>query len=170
MSTRPNSARALYPRATVVLRDRSNNVLLVKYRHSDEWELPGRRLNADTDPTHVLISTVSQRVGLNIHDLEFRGVHSGHAWFHCVFTARADGVPKPGLADVQDAVWWDVQAPLKCQPHVAACLAVTGYPHNSVPCLSENDPGESAVSKWEPRGRSVGVFLKEVLRQLVRFH
>ena len=68
-SERSNTMRALYPRATVVIRDRSNNVLLVKYRHSDEWELPGRRLNADTDPTHVLISTISQRVGLNIHDL-----------------------------------------------------------------------------------------------------
>lgn len=162
--------RALYPRATVVIRDRSNNVLLVKYRHSDGWELPGRRLNADTDPTYVLISTVAQRVGLNIDDLEFRGVHSGNRWFHCVFIARADGAPKPGLSDVREAVWWDVRAPLKCDPHVAACLAVTGYPHGSDASLSENDPEESAASKWGPPGRSVGVFLREVLRQLVRFH
>ena len=161
--------RALYPRATVMIRDRSDNVLLVKYRHSDGWELPGRRLNANTDPTYVLISTVSQRVGLDISDLEFRGVHSGDRWFHCVFVARADGAPKSGLADVREAVWWDVRAPLKCHPHVAACLAVTGYPHSSARRVSENDPDESAARKWGPPGRSVGVFLREVLRQLIRF-
>lgn len=164
-----NTMHALYPRATVVIHDRSNNVLLIKYSHLDEWELPGRRLNADTDPTHVLTSTIARRVGLNINDLVFRGVHSGHEWFHCVFTARADGQPKPGLAHVQDAVWWDVRAPLECQPHVAACLAVAGYTHNAIPCLPENNPSDSDASKSGLHGRSVGVFLREAVRYFVRF-
>ncbi len=162
--------RALYPRATVVIHDRSNRVLLIKHRHLDAWELPGRRLIADADPTHVLKSTIARRVGLNIDDLVFRGVHSGHQSFHCVFTARADGQPKPELADVERAVWWDVEVPLECQPHVAACLAVAGHAHSSEPHLPENNPTDTAFSKSKTLGQSVGVFLKAAVSYFVRVH
>lgn len=149
--------RPLYPRATVVIHNHANDVLLIKYGHSRDWELPGRRLNADADPIHILVSTISQRLGLNITQLEFQGVHSGNQWFHCVFTARADGTPKPTLADIREAIWWDVQTPLECQPHVPACLAIANYTHH----LSKNNP-----ESWEPRGRSLGAFLKGVLKQM----
>lgn len=53
--------RPLYPRATVVILNRDNHVLLIKYDPSDEWQLPRHWLNDETSPTHILIAHVSQR-------------------------------------------------------------------------------------------------------------
>ena len=161
--------RALYPRATVVILNQANHVLLIKYKRSDEWQLPGHWLNAETNPTNVLIPNVSQRLGLNIHHLEFKGVHSGTQAFHCVFTARAEGNPNPALGDVREAVWWDVQAPLDCQPHVAACIATAGYTYSPTPSLTQNDLRETTPNKWEPTGRTIGALIKGIVKQILGF-
>ena len=160
---------ALYPRATVVILNQANHVLVIKYDSSDEWQLPGHWLNAETDPAHVLIPNVFRRLGLNIRDLQFRGVHSGHSAFHCVFTAYAEGSPNTAQGDVQEAVWWDVQAPLECQPHVAACLAVAGYAYAAGSSSTQNASDKSIPDKWEPRGRSIGALLKGILKQMIGF-
>ena len=160
---------ALYPRATVVILNQDNHVLLIKYDPSDEWQLPGHWLNDETNPTHILIANVSQRLGLNIHHAEFKGVHSGTSAFHCIFTAHAEGNPNPALANFREFVWWDVQAPLDYQPHVPACLATSGYTHTPPPSLTQNDPHKADPDRWEPAGRSIGAFLKGIVKQLMGF-
>ena len=112
-------------RATAVVVDPSTNrILLVKHNNSNQWALPGGRPNAVDEPGRVAAVAVTEQTGIIISDPVFVGRYAGNVSAHQIFVAAGNGHPRVNTRRIQDATWWDLDTPLRLQPHVSAVLAI----------------------------------------------
>ena len=117
--------RTLRSRATAVVIDPSTNrVLLVKHSKSNQWALPGGQPYANEEPGRRVAIEVAQQTGVIIGEPVFVGRHVGHVSAHQIFIATGQGDPRIGTSKIQDATWWDLDTPLRLEPHVSAILAI----------------------------------------------
>ena len=126
MAKKKQQGNRLIPlRATAVVIDPSSNqVLLVKHNKSNEWALPGGRPYANEEPSRRAAVEVAQQTGIIIGEPLFVGRHVGHVSAHQIFVATGQGHPQIGTRKIQDATWWDLDTPLRLEPHVSAVLAI----------------------------------------------
>ena len=118
-------SRLLPVRATAVVVDPSSNrILLVKHNNSNEWALPGGRPNAVEEPGRVAATAVAEQTGIIISEPVFVGRYAGNVSANQIFIATGQGHPRINTHRIQDATWWDLEAPLRLQPHVSAVLAI----------------------------------------------
>ena len=122
---RQQRPRSLYSRATVVVINPNGEVLLVKHNRQNEWALPGGRIMAGEDPETRAVLEVAEETGLHIVAPQFVGRYAGTVASHQAYLAQnVSGTPRPNPKEIQDAVWWDGQRPLRTQTHVDAILAL----------------------------------------------
>ena len=113
-------------RATAVVFNANEEVLLVKHYGENEWALPGGRLIAAEEPERRAVIEVAQETGLQLKDVQFAGRYAGTVASHEIFVGMAQGEPRPDLHEIQDATWWDRSRPLVVQQHVNSILALVG--------------------------------------------
>ena len=117
--------RTLRARATAVVVDPSSNrVLLVKHNKSNEWALPGGLIGATEEPSRRAAIEVAEETGIIIGEPVFVGRYAGNVSAHQIFIATGQGHPRINTREIQDATWWDLDAPLRLEPHVSAILAI----------------------------------------------
>ena len=102
----------------------NDEVLLVKHRGQDDWALPGGRFVAGEDSAQRAVSEVAEETGVHITDPEHVGRYAGTLASHEIYLARGSGEPSPDHREIQDAIWWDTDRPLRVQPHVDAILDI----------------------------------------------
>ena len=136
-SRRPAQGRkTLYMRATAVVVNENNEVLLVKHNGQNEWSLPGGRMVAGEAPERRALLEVAEETGLHITQPSHVGRYAGSVASHEICLAQSSGEPRPNHREVQDAVWWDRNRPLQVQQHVSAILATVG---DSIEALGSRD-------------------------------
>ena len=124
-SPRHNRVGSRYVRATAVVFNSDNEVLLVKHNRQNEWALPGGMVNAAEDPMMRAVVEVAEETGLQVANATHVGRYAGNVASHEVFIAQADRVePRPNPQEIQDAMWWDGRRPIRTQAHVDAILAI----------------------------------------------
>ena len=126
MPRKPKKPKMLYGRATAVVVNPQDEVLLVKHNRQDTWSLPGGQLKAAEDPARRAVLEVAEETGLTLKDPRHAGRYAGSVASHEVFIGKAKGEPRPNRRELQDAVWWDGKRPLNVQQHVTAILALVG--------------------------------------------
>ena len=115
----------LRSRATAVVIDPSTSrILLVKHSKSNEWALPGGAIRATEEPSRRAAIEVAEETGIIIGEPVFVGRYAGHVSAHQIFVATGQGHPRINTREIQDATWWDLDAPLRLEPHVSAVLAI----------------------------------------------
>ena len=117
-----NRRKSLYARATAVVLNSQDHVLMVRHRGQTEWALPGGQIETGEDPARRAVIEVAQETGLGITSLTYIGQHEGARAAHEIFLAEADGNPRPDLKEVEEAAWWYPTTPLDVQPHVIDIL------------------------------------------------
>ena len=117
--------RMLRSRATAVVIDPSTDrILLVKHNRSNEWALPGGQPYANEEPGRRAAIEVAEQTGIIIGEPVFAGRHVGHVSAHQIFVATGQRHPRINTRKIQDATWWDLETPLRLEPHVSAVLAI----------------------------------------------
>ena len=128
--------RTLYLRATVIVFNQDDEVLLVKRNGQNEWALPGGDVvdAEDTERSLIEVEGLEEEIGEQMTQIvmEDTGVHTTQmlhagrytdtAAIHEVYLAPGSGEPRPDHREIQDAIWWDRIRPLQVQPHVNAIL------------------------------------------------
>ena len=143
---RQQGPRRLFSRATAVVLNPDGEVLLVKHNRENEWALPGGQIMAGEDPATRAVLEVAEEVGLHIVDPQFVGRYVGTVASHQAYLAQnVSGTPRPNPREIQDAVWWDGQRPLRTQAHVDAILA-----------LARDAAAKTRVGETSARVRSKG--------------
>lgn len=124
-SSRSQSRGGHYSRATAVVLNSKNEVLLVRHRRQNEWALPGGQVRAGEDPASRVVIEVAEETGIRITQPRFIGRHAGSVASHEIYLAHSDGVPRPDNSEIQEALWWDGTPSIRVQRHVDAILAIT---------------------------------------------
>ena len=120
---RRRRTRTLYLRATAVVFNQDDDLLLVKHNGERAWALPGGRVEDEEDPDERVVIEVEEETGVNIGDpLMHVGRYAGTVAVHEVYLAPGSGEPRPDHREIQDTIWWDRVSPLQVQPHVDAIL------------------------------------------------
>ena len=115
---RRSRRRTPYMRATAVVLNPDNDVLLVQHNGQDDWALPGGRIVVGEDPAHRAAIEVEEETGIHITHPMRVGHHAGTTAAHEIYVAQGSGEPRPNHREIQDAIWWDGVRPLRIQPHV----------------------------------------------------
>ena len=66
----------------------------------------------------------AEETGIIIGEPVFVGRYAGNVSANQIFIATGQGHPRINTRRIQDATWWDLEAPLRLQPHVSAVLAI----------------------------------------------
>ena len=111
-------------RATAVVLNPDNDVLLVQHNGQDDWALPGGRIIVGEDPAHRAAVEVEEETGIHITQPIRVGHHAGTAAAHEIYVAQGSGEPRSDHREIQGAIWWDGVRPLRMQPHVFAILEI----------------------------------------------
>ena len=133
-----------YKRATAVVFNQDNEVLLVKHLGQDPWALPGGSVTDGEDPAQRAVTEVADETGVRITDPEHVGRYAGTVASHEIYLAEGSGEPSPDRREIQDAIWWDLVQPLQVQPHVGAILDIVDPVGDDIAKLDEE--GEIEVS------------------------
>ena len=142
-----DKSKSLYMRATAVVLNPQQEVLLVKHNRESMWALPGGRMRAGEDLGQRAMLEVAEETGLIVKQPKYVGRYAGSVASHEIYLAQSIGEPRPNHKELQDAVWWDGVRPLQTQQHVSAILAIVG---NSMATVDDNATDESAT-KHNPR-------------------
>ncbi len=111
-------------RATTIVHNQGNGLLLVKYHGETGWALPGGSILAGEDPAECAAIEVEETAGVEITQPVFVTLYDGDVDYHQVFLAEGFGEPMPNHEEIEDAIWWDEVQSLPLQPHVTAILDV----------------------------------------------
>lgn len=111
-------------RATTIVHNQGNGLLLVKYHGESGWALPGGSIVAGEDPAECAAIEVEETAEVEITQPVFVTLYDGDVDYHQVFLAEGFGEPMPNHEEIEDAIWWDEVQPLPLQPHVTAILDV----------------------------------------------
>ena len=123
-SSRSQSRGRHYSRATAVVLNNKNEVLLVRHSRQNEWALPGGQVRAGEDPASRVVIEVAEETGILIKQPRFIGRHAGSVASHEIYLAHSEGVPRPDNSEIQEALWWDGTPSIRVQRHVDAILAI----------------------------------------------
>lgn len=124
-SSRSQSRGRHYSRATAVVLNNKNEVLLVRHRRQNEWALPGGQVRAGEDPASRVVIEVAEETGIRINQPRFIGRYAGSVASHEIYLAHSEGAPRPHHSEIQEALWWDRSPSIQVQRHVNAILALT---------------------------------------------
>ena len=124
-SSRSQSRGRHYSRATAVVLNNKNEVLLVRHSRQNEWALPGGQVRAGEDPASRVVIEVAEETGIRIKQPRFVGRYAGSVASHEIYLAHSEGMPRPHHSEIQDALWWDRSPSIRVQRHVNAILALT---------------------------------------------
>ena len=152
-SSRSQSRGRHYSRATAVVLNSKNEVLLVRHRRQNEWALPGGQVRAGEDPASRVVIEVAEETGIRINQPRFIGRYAGSVASHEIYLAHSEGAPRPHHSEIQEALWWDRSPSIRVQRHVNAILALT---QNESGDLRSSQPpsdvgGSSAVWMSSPQ-------------------
>ena len=69
-------------RATAVVVNENNEVLLVKHNRQDTWSLPGGQMKAGEDPAHRAVLEVAEETGVALKEPRHAGRYAGTVAAH----------------------------------------------------------------------------------------
>ena len=143
-----SQTRMLRLRATAVVVDPSTSrILLVKHNKSNEWALPGGAILATEEPSRRAAVEVAEETGIIIGEPVFVGRYAGHVSAHQIFVATGQGHPRINTKEIQDATWWDLETPLRLEPHVSAVLAIVRQEVKGKSAVGERNQAIDAASR-----------------------
>lgn len=108
-------------RATALVVD-DGTVLLLKYRGSEQYALPGRRMRRNESAPSAVMRELRERTGLHVHSPRWLFEHQGQTTNHQVVRVQSQGQVRLRSKKLDAYEWWDGGSSIPVEPHVPAIV------------------------------------------------
>jgi ADP-ribose pyrophosphatase YjhB (NUDIX family) len=110
----------LLPSVAVIVKNQSDEILLVRQMNTQEWSTVGGMVEPDEDPLDAVHREAFEETGIELHDLRLAGVFGGPgyrvvysnqdsvSYVVIAYLASTDSQPAPDLDEVAEAAWFTV--------------------------------------------------------------
>lgn len=111
----------LLPSVAIIVKNRSDEILLVRQMDTQEWSTVGGMVEPDEDPLVAAHREALEETGIELHDLQLAGVFGGPgyrvvysnqdrvSYVVIAYLASTDSQPVADLDEIAEVAWFPVE-------------------------------------------------------------